>query len=45
MPRATLFLIIFALLIVGVLVFLSTSVEPVPTRTIEQDVSTSADPR
>lgn len=45
MPRATLFLIVFALLIIGVLVFLSTTVDPVPTRTIEQDVSTSAAPR
>ncbi len=45
MPRATLLLILFVLLLAGGLIFLSTSVEPVPTRTIEQDVTTSAEPR
>lgn len=42
MPRATLFLILLVVGLIAALIFLSTSVEPVPTRTVEQDVAANA---
>ncbi len=42
MPRATLVLILLLVALVAALIFLSSSVEPVPIRTIEQDVTANA---
>ncbi|HVF36448.1 MAG TPA: hypothetical protein VNA29_00720 [Sphingomicrobium sp.] len=42
MPRRLIFLVVITLLLVGVLFFLSGSVEEVPVQTIEADVTRNA---